>query len=270
MGKSYSDLPEWIIEGLAQWAADQLKGRIASKLCSETFAGKNPLSQMNGVANPIHDDGDYLEDVLAFEWLEKQKKGSVKVFCRGLVKGEPWQGLLVAASGLDTQEAIRRMDKYCRGQVSEELGSAGPDAIALRDTYYDRASKGTAVRDAWLREEGNRQFAAWLEENPGHVLETVIRLYNARGLIMTGKYAQGRELARSIIEANDGNGLCDDALFVEGYAFLQEKRQDDAARSFGVLLRDYSWSSSAQKVSGKFKPAGPELAPSAPPRGTDP
>ncbi len=269
MGQSYHDLPVWIREGLAQWAADELKHRMVSKLTNETFAGKDPFTQINGVANPAHGVGDYLEDVLAFEWLEKQKKGSVIAFSRGLVKGEAWQKLLPATSGLDTDETLRRMDRYCRDRVAGELGTAGRDALKLRDTYYARASRGSARVRSWLREEGNREFGKWLDEHPGHVLEPVVRFYRGRGLILTGSLAQGRKWLRSIIEANDGSSLRDDALFWEGYAFQQEGRMADAARSLRVLLRDYSWSNSAPKVRGKFKPAGPELKPSSHPTGTD-
>ena len=266
MGRSYDDLPDWITEGLAQWAADQLDRRMVSKLNSETFSGKDPFSQLNGVANPTHGVGDYLEDVLAFEWLEKQKTGNVKTFSQGLVKGEPWRKLLAATSGLDADQALRRMDRYCRDRVAGELGTAGRDVVTLRNTYYARGSKGSAILKAWLRKEGNPRFTEWLDEHPKHVLGPVVRFYRGRGLILSGSLVQGREELRQVIEARDGNSLRDDALFWEGYAFQQEKRMAEAARSFRVLLRDYSWSNSAPKVRGKFKPAGPEVEPSSPPK----
>ena len=260
MGQSYDNLPVWIREGLAQWTAEQLKSRIGSKLNNETFAGKDPFGRMNGVANPVHGVGDYLEDVLAFEWLEKQKKGNVIAFSKGLAKGQPWRKLLSAASGLDADETLRRMDRYCRDRAAGELGPAGREAVKLRDTFYARASRGSAALKAWLLEG---HFAKWLDEHNGHVLTPVVSFYRARGLILAGKIAQGRKHLRSIIEAKDGGSLRDDALFWEGYAFQQEKRPADAARIFGVLLRDYSWSNSASKVRGKFKPAGPETKPSS-------
>ena len=86
----------------------------------------------------------------------------------------------------------------------------------------------------------------------------MVRFYSGRGLILAGSFSEGRKWLRSIINADFENRLADDALFWEGYAFQQEKRPADARRSFGVLLRDYSWSNSAQKVRGKFEPAGPE------------
>ena len=258
MGQPYEDLPAWIREGLAQWAAEELEHRMVSKLNSETFAGNDPFTQMNGVAHPVHSVADYLEDVLAFEWLEKQKKGSVIALSKGLVKGEPWQELLAAATGLDTDETLRQMDRYCRDRVAGELGTAGRDAVKLRDTFYARGARDSAALQQWLREEGNRQFAEWLDEHPGHVLEPVVRFYRGRGLILTGEFAQGRKWLSGIIETEDETSLCDDALFWEGYAFQQEGRMADAARSFRVLLRDFSWSNSAPKVRGKFEPAGPE------------
>lgn len=52
------------------------------------FSGKYPAGLANGVANPDHGLGDYLEDVLAFEWLERNKPGSVRYFAKGLIEGE--------------------------------------------------------------------------------------------------------------------------------------------------------------------------------------
>jgi len=265
MGQSYNDLPIWIREGLAQWAAEQLEPRMASKLNNETFAGNDPFAEMNGVAHPVHSVADYLEDVLAFEWLEKHKKGSVIAFSKGLVNGEPWQELLAAATGLDTKETLRQMDRYCRDRVADELGAAGRDAVTLRDTFYARGARDAAALQEWLREEGNRRFAEWLDKHPRHALEPVVRFYRGRGLILTGDLEQGRKWLRGIIETEDGNTLRDDALFWEGYAFQQEGRMADAERSFCVLLRDYSWSNSAPKVRGKFDPAGPEREPDSQP-----
>ena len=84
--------------------------------------------------------------------------------------------------------------------------------------------------------------------------------FKGRGLILAGRPAEGRKWLRRIIEAGAARtSLCDDALFWEGYTFQQEANRDGAARSFGLLLRDYSWSRSSAKVRGKFTPAGPEL-----------
>jgi TolA-binding protein len=262
MGRAYDDVPDWISEGLAQWAADQGKSRMTSALNSEAFAGQDPVSLLNGVANPAHDLGDYLEDILAFEWLEKHQPGSVKAFGEGLVQGVPWSELLAATSGLDAEEALRRMDDYCRDRVAAELGEAGQEALALRDTQIAKGNQGSQILKAWLREEGTRRFAEWVDQHPGHVLQPAMRFYTGRGLILAGKFAEGREWLRNLIDSQEGGSLIDDALFYEGYAFQQEKRMGDAERSFRILLRDYSWSSNAPKVRGAFQPAGPEREPS--------
>jgi len=260
MGQDYHELPEWIREGLAQWVAGQLAGRLATKLNNEVFSGKNPLALLDGVADPIHDLGDYLEDVLAFEWLENQKKGNVKVFCQGLVKGKPWRELLAATSGLDADEALRQMDRHCRNRVTGALGKGGRDAISLRDTFYAEGRKGGDSFKTWLREKGVPGFSKWIDDNPGHVLEPFMWFFKGRGLILTGKPAEGRKWMARILEAGSSrSSLCDDALFWQGYAFQLEGNQNGKARSFGILLRDYSWARSAAKVRGKFKPAGPEL-----------
>jgi TolA-binding protein len=259
MGRAYDDVPDWITEGLAQWAADQGEARMDSALSSETFAGKDPADLANGVANPHHDLGDYLEDVLAFEWLEKHKPGSVREFAMGLVEGKNWRELLAGLTGLEADEALRRMDLHCKERIRAILGPAGRDALALRDTQIARGNQGAEVLRKWLREEGSRGYAEWLAKNPEHILSPMVRFYLGRGLILASEYAEGRKSLRDLIDSSEVTTLVDDALFWEGYAFQQEKRMTDAARTFGILLRDYSWSNSAAKIRGKFEPAGPEL-----------
>ncbi len=259
MGQAYHDLPEWIREGLAQWVADQLEGRIATTLNNKVFSGKDPLDVLDGVADPIHNLGDYLEDVLAFEWLENQKKGNVASFCQGIVKGKPWREVLAAASGLDAAEALRQMDRHCRNRLTNALGTGGRDATSLRDTFYAEGRRGGNSFKVWLKEKGVPGFSKWLDDNPGHVLQPFMWFFKGRGLILTGKPAEGRKWMARILETGSSRStLCDDALFWEGYAFQLEGNRDGAARSFGILLRDYSWSRSSAKVRGKFKPAGPE------------
>ena len=118
---------------------------MISKLTSETFAGNDPVSQLNGVTNPAHDIGDYLEDVLAFEWLEQQKPGNVEAFSKGLLWGEDWQELLASTSGFGVDETFSRMDRHCRERVEGALGKAGREAIVLRDTYYARGKEGAGA-----------------------------------------------------------------------------------------------------------------------------
>jgi len=234
--------------------------RLAASVNNTVFSGKNPLAALDGVADPIHDLGDYLEDVLAFEWLEQRKAGNVALFCRGLVKGTPWRELLAATSGLDADEALDQMDRHCRARVTGVLGKGGRDAMALRDAFYAEGRKGGAALKPWLQRKGIPAFAKWLDDNPGHVLEPFMWFFHGRGLILAGRPAEGRKWLRRVVEAGGARGsLGDDALFWEGYAFQQERNPGGAARSFGVLLRDFSWARSSAKVRGKFTPAGPEL-----------
>jgi hypothetical protein len=145
--------------------------------------------------------------------------------------------------------------------VTTELGEAGRELLALRDTQIARGEEGSDTLKTWLREEGQRGYAEWLAQHPGHVLEPAARFYHGRGLILTGRHAQGRKWLRELFDSAEIASLRDDALFWEGYAFQQEKLMGDAARRFGILLRDFSWSNSASKVKGKFEPAGPERKP---------
>ena len=218
-----------------------------------------PLAALNGVANPVHDLGDYLEDVLAFEWLENTEAGQREGLHRGTGRRRNWKELLAATTGLDADEALRRMDRHCRERVSAELGAGRPGGPGAAGHPDRQGSKPAPMpsRPGSGRKATAASRSGWTQ-HPGHVLEPVVRFYHGRGLILAGSHAEGREQLRSLIESPAAGSLRDDALFWEGYAFQQEKRMGDGARSFRVLLRDYSWSNNAAKVRGAFQPAGPE------------
>ena len=252
MGQSYDELPHWIREGLASWGADQLDDRIQGDLCAVIVSSKDPMSVLDGIEDPVHDLRDYLEDVLAFEWLESIKAGNVKQFCRRLVKGEPYREIWADLAGMSYDEAIAAANAHCRARVEAALAAGYKTFAAHRDANYAAMRQGNAGTRRWADGGGLNDYQKWLSENPGHPAEPFARFCLARAYVTVGQYEYGRKLLRQIIKEDSHRcSLMDDAQYWLGVSYHQQRDAAKAKAAFNVLLRDFPHS----KFAASVKPA---------------
>jgi tetratricopeptide (TPR) repeat protein len=258
MGHSYDDLPTWIREGLAVWGSDNVADRVQNVLSNAISADQDPMTVLDGIEDPVHNERDYMEDGLAFDWLESKKAGNVKAFCRRLVKGESYREIWADLSGMKYPQAMTEANAYCQSTVVAALGDAYTSFAALKKDFNAVINKGADAVQKWLNDGGQARLEKWLTRNPGHVVEPFARLCLAMALINAKQYASGRELLQKVID-NDGSrcSLQDDAQLWIGLSYNHQQDTENMNAAFGVLLRDYTNSSSAKQVAGKFAPAGP-------------
>lgn len=258
MGHPYDDLPVWIREGLAVWGSDDVATRLQLVLCNQIIGAKDPLTALDGIEDPEHNEVDYMEDALAFDWLESKKPGNVKAFCGRLVKGEPYRKIWADLSGLSYPQAMDEANAYCRTRVTTALGDAYTAFEALHKAHQTAFNQGKPANEKWLQEGGQTAFETWLAANPEHPAAPFARLCLARSLITAGQHAAGRKLLQQILDEDAlRSTLLDDAQLWIGVSYNWEKNSANAAAAFGVLLRDFSCSQSARQVVGKFPAAGP-------------
>ncbi len=258
MGHPYDSLPKWVREGLALYASNDHLMRVRSVLLNEVVAGRDPLKVLDGIDDPDHTLADYLEDGLAFAWLESLQEGNVKLFCRRLVAGEGYQQILSEISGMPYANAIQAIDAYCLEQVQQALGEGYEQFQPLRKANIAAFNQGAEATANWLNSGGQQASEAWLTEHPQHLLEPYARFCLARALIRAGQFEQGRETLKPVLtEDSRKSSLQDEAQLWLGISYLRQGNQGKAREAFGVLLRDYSFSSSAKKVAGQMPPAGP-------------
>ena len=165
MGQSYSNLPEWVKEGLAVWAAEQVEVKMDSILNTTFASRKNPLSVLDGIDDKDHNWKDYLEDGLAFEWLESLKPGNVKTFCQRLISGEDYREIWADLAGTNYEEAMDRANAYCKKRISEELDNSYKDLVPLVNAYNLAFSKGNSHAKKWGEIKGISSFESWLKDN---------------------------------------------------------------------------------------------------------
>lgn len=258
MGKPYHDLPIWIREGLAVWGSESADDRVRLVLSNSLIAAQGPMSALNGIEGPDQDDRDYLEAVLAFEWLESKKPGNVKAFCRRLIKGEPYREIWADLSGTSYEPAMVEANAHCRKRVKDVLGAAYDAFIPLRKASEQAANQGAAASQTWLGGGGETAMGDWLKENPEHAAAPFARFCLARALITAERHEPGRELLQHIIDHDaDRCTLLDDAQFYIGLSYNQQRDAKNAHEAFGVLLRDFPYSMHAKQFIGKLPPAGP-------------
>jgi tetratricopeptide (TPR) repeat protein len=257
-GQSYHDLPEWIREGLAVWGSDDIDSRVTLVLSNAIISQSGPMKILDGIEDPDRDDRDYLEDGLAFEWLESRKVGNVKAFCQRLVKGEPYRKIWADLAGTGYEEAMALANEHCRRRVEEALGEAHKSFVPLRKGAEAAIAKGGEAAKAWLADGGEADLKNWLETNGEHPAAPFGRFWLGRALIEAGRHEPGRVLLQQIIDQDaERCTLPDDAQFFIGYSYNQQGDAAKAHEAFGILLRDFISSSHAKQFVGKLPPAGP-------------
>lgn len=252
MGARYGALPLWIREGLAVYGAGQLEARLATVATDRVFGGNDP----NGVLRGVELDDtteDYAESALAFEWLESLKPGNVKLLCEGLLRGEHWDALLAKVSGLDETRALAAAHKHATARLQALLGEPGKEYMAIQDDELAAIREGKGME--WLK-QGVPRYQQWLAANPAHLLAPNARYRAGKGLVLTGQHEAGRALLARII-ARGGTSFGDDAQYWIAASHEQAGDENAAAREYGVLLRDYSWSAYANALRERYQPAGP-------------
>lgn len=258
MGHPYDDLPVWVREGLAVWGSNDVATRLQLVLCNQIIGGKDPLTVLDGIEDPERNEADYLEDALAFDWLESKQPGNVKAFCRRLVKGESYREIWADLSGMSYAKAMVEANTNCRNRVTTALGDAYTAFVALHQAQETAINKGKPANEKWLNEGGQAAFEQWLADNPEHPCAPFARFCLARSFITAGKYAPGRRLLQQILDEDAlRSTILDDAQLWIGVSYNWEQDSANAAAAFGVLLRDFSCSQSAKQVAGKFPAAGP-------------
>lgn len=252
MGARYGALPLWIREGLAVYGAGQLEARLAAVATDRAFGGNDPKGVLRGVELDDTTE-DYAESALAFEWLEGLKPGNIKAFCEGLLRGEHWDALLAKVSDLEATQALAAAHKHATARLQVLLGEPGKQYMAIQDDELAAVRQGNGLE--WLK-QGVPRYQQWLAENPAHLLSPNALYRAGKGLILTGQHEQGRALLARIL-AHGGTSFCDDAQYWIAASHEQAGDENAAAREFGVLLRDYSWSAYANALRGRYQPAGP-------------
>lgn len=255
MGQAYLDLPKWIREGLAVYGAKQTDDRIRAVLGNEVFGNHDPRRVLDGVDDANHDMTDYIEDAMAFAWLEGRRKGAVHEFCRRLLAGEPYQKLFAELSGMEYAAALKAAADAIKADINKKLGPAEAELLSLQ--AEQSKAVGAKREGPWAKEGGIAKYEAWLKANAGHVLEDNARYKLGRALVAAARYDDARKQFGAVAAQEIRCALTDDARYWIARSFELEGKEDEARAAFGVLLRDYCWSSYGIESKDKYKEAGP-------------
>ena len=256
MGEPYQDVPKWVREGLAVYAAGQLADRLPLIVGNRVFSGRKPIEVLDGIDDVDHNTDDYLEDAMAFEWLESLKMGNVHRFCKRLVKHEPYKKIFADLAGLPFDTALRAAEKWIETDLRKKLGEGYEQFSKLRFQEGEASRRGEFR--AWFKTTAFPAYRKWLTEHAGHPLAPNVRYRAGKGSVLAGDYSEGRKWLRLVVEQDQQrSAISDDALYWIGVSYERENNREMAEEIFGVLLRDYCWCSYAKKVQDRYLPASP-------------
>jgi len=263
MGQAYIDLPKWVKEGLAIYGADQIEKREAAIVGNKVFSGGDPFAIVRPIDNPDFGLDDYLAAALAFEWLESQKRGNVKRFCKRLIAGEDHRDIFGDLAGVPVEQALVSAEEFADARVKGHLGATYRKYKAILNANFAAARKGDEARNAWLRERGEKLWTTWLGKHRGHPLEPNARYRLGKALVYAGRHEEARKWLELVVEDDfDRSSISDDAAFWIAESLDREGKEKQARAAFGALLRDYSWATNVtKKVDATFQPAGPVTEP---------
>ncbi len=256
MGQQYLNLPKWVREGLAVYGAEQLNDRASAILSNRIFGGRDARAVIDGLDDADHSTEDYLEDACAFLWLESRGKGNVHTFCRRLLQGQAHGPLFAELAKMELPDALDAASAFAGKYIDERMGKAEAAYAAIRND--ENAARRARAEVAWFSEGGIARYEAWLKKNPDHVLTADCLYRLGKALIATGRHEAGRaRMARVVAEHQLTSTICDDAMYWIARSYELQGRHDQSAATWGVILRDYSWSRPAIQHKDKYKPAGP-------------
>lgn len=259
MGQAYLNLPKWVKEGLAVYGADQLAVRESAILGDTVFGGGDPEKIVRRIDSRDFGLDDYLASALAFTWLESKQRGNVKRFCKRLLAGEDHREIFGDLAGMPVEKALEQAQEFARARVETLLGTGYREYRAVRDANFAAARKGNDARNAWLLDDGEEAYTAWLGKYKGHPLEPNARYRLGKALVYAGRNAEAREWLRLVAaEDFDRSSISDDAAFWIAESWDRQGDEKQAREAFGALLRDFSWATNVtKKVDEGYQPAGP-------------
>lgn len=263
MGQTYLNLPKWVKEGLAVYGSKQLQDRQCAILGTAFFGGRKTQDLIDGIDDNDRDFNDYLEDALAFEWLNKQNPKGVQQFCNALLNGTDYQSAFAKAAGTTYAKAIAAVNDYIQSHVDELLGDAAKSLAEIKATANSKMrAKRVGAFEEWLKNEGAKKLEDWLKANPNHAYAANARYRLGKYHVLAGEYETGRKWLKQVVKKDYARSvLADDAQYWIAISHAREGNPLLADDAYGVLLRDYSWCSYAQKLNGKYSPAPAEKRP---------
>ncbi len=257
LGQQYLKLPKWVKEGLAVWAAGEGENRIAAIISNQMFMQAKLASLCDGI-EVNRDLNDYLENYLAFAWLESRGAGNVKRFAQRLYGGEDYDKVFADLAGMPFTAAMNAANAYCRQQIKTRAGAGWEELRQIRQRDFAMRKNGMEAYAAWSGGRGAELYTGWLRTHPNHVLAANARYRLGQALVLGRHFERARTVLQEILKRDlQRSSLGDDAAYWIAESYRREGHEEEAKKAFGVLLRDFAAYRAARNVPQTYKPAGP-------------
>lgn len=226
---SYTDIPEWLREGLGVHVAGQTE-RIARYVLSKQ-RGEDPFAFLDGLVDREKSYDHYVEYGLAVGYLAGRREGALATLYDALVRRRVgWKAAIEEATGQGWEE-------FQAGALASAKEALAPLAA---QGYAEFLAAVRLYRSEGKADESERAFIALVEAHPEGPWAAAARYFIGRAQMIQGHYDQARQMFRLFLEVDAGETPHDDdARWYEAEIEQAEGFHREAAEKYARFVRDF-------------------------------
>ncbi|MFB6355045.1 MAG: tol-pal system YbgF family protein [bacterium] len=223
---SYSQLPEWVQEGLTVYFADEITLHMNRQLSIR----EQPDRLMTGLKEEIDSRLPYPYSGLAIQYLATRnssgKDHTVKSFVQSIVRGRSVNQALNQSAGFSLEKFRQRVRKYAQKKIDRQSRGLARFKSGQEKLFDDRYV------------EARNDFNRVIDRYPKLPYAAKSSYYRARSYYDQQNYAKARRAFESFIDKyRSVTGLYDEALLYQGLCSYGLGEYDRAKQYLRELTR---------------------------------
>ncbi len=235
LGERTDGRSTWATEGAAMWVAEQGPRRLRTDLWSVVTARDGAADPLLDGLRTKHRLRDYLEDWLAFAWIEETKGvDAARALCRRVAETSDVETAYAEAAGMPFADAQARARAWAEARVRAGLADADV-CVAARQLVKERRYLDAVAA-----------FDAILATTPEHPFAPFARLDRAIALAHARRFKEGLTELAAIERSPWADVLAGEAL-EQRFKIAVARKDLAGVEAVGArFLRDFSFSDPAR------------------------
>ena len=136
---NYASMPKWAREGSAVYLSNQIEEKEKAFLFRDSMSIDHLLDLFNGLEG-AHSFLDYLEDALAFEYLDTLSSGTVVKVLAQVMNGKSIYDAISSSTGLSKSDFLTKATQYGRAKMEQLIASLPADLLQARKDYEKKGA----------------------------------------------------------------------------------------------------------------------------------
>ena len=234
--RKYKENPDWIHEGLAMWFSGERDERLRSQWMIEKHEEKM-VAMVNGLEETKkqkHFASDYLEDILAIEFLAKKGSGneSVKKFNNAILNGQDFKEAIKKITDFDWEDFKKQAKSYAESEIKKS-----------RPTFHNEYLK--LLDNTLSIEEFEKAAESFLSQCTDPLYKRHVQMERIRIYLRLKKYEETIKLAEDFLTVENPpiSRLEDNVLMIKGACHHFLKNDKEIIDTYSRLSKYYPQSS---------------------------